>query len=107
MKPWAVHVYSILTTVVFLTSVLHLKAGLLQLVLASLVTWLLVRQGRGLADEAKKDAKSGKGRWETVMVLDPADPEHKHLIEKRVHHEEYEGQDLWMGKLLPTHRGIS
>jgi len=47
------------------------------------------------------DAKSGKGRWETVLVLDPADPEHKHLIEKRVHHEEYEGQDLWMGRLLP------
>lgn len=44
------------------------------------------------------DAKSGKGRWETVMVLDPDDPEHKHLIEKRIHKEEYEGQDLWMGK---------
>ncbi|KAK4465633.1 hypothetical protein QBC42DRAFT_8562 [Cladorrhinum samala] len=41
------------------------------------------------------DAKSGKGRWETVMVLDPNDPEHKKLIEKRVHKEEYEGQDLW------------
>lgn len=44
------------------------------------------------------DAKSGKGRWETVMVLDPNDPEHKKLIEKRIHKEEYEGQDLWMGK---------
>lgn len=44
------------------------------------------------------DAKSGKGRWETVMVLDPNDPEHKQLIEKRIHKEEYEGQDLWMGK---------
>jgi pantothenate synthetase len=44
------------------------------------------------------DAKAGKGRWETVMVLDPNDPEHKHMIEKRVHKEEYEGQDLWMGK---------
>jgi hypothetical protein len=48
------------------------------------------------------DAKSGKGRWETVMVLDPSDPEHKHMIEKRVHKEEYEGQDLWMGKFLPA-----
>lgn len=47
------------------------------------------------------DAKSGKGRWETVMVLDPNDPEHKHLIEKRIHKEEYEGQDLWMGKSNP------
>jgi hypothetical protein len=44
------------------------------------------------------DAKSGKGRWETVMVVDPNDPQHKHMIEKRVHKEEYEGQDLWKGK---------
>jgi hypothetical protein len=44
------------------------------------------------------DAKKGKGRWETVMVLDPTDPEHKRLIEKRIHHEEYAGQDLWMGE---------
>ncbi|KAK3694848.1 hypothetical protein B0T22DRAFT_84229 [Podospora appendiculata] len=41
------------------------------------------------------DAKSGKGRWETVMVVDPDDPTHKHLIEKRVQKEEYEGQNLW------------
>lgn len=47
------------------------------------------------------DAKQGNGRWETVMVLDPNDPEHKHLIEKRIHKEEYEGQDLWMGMLQP------
>jgi len=44
------------------------------------------------------DAKSGKGRWETVMVVDPNDPEHKHLIEKRVEKEDYEGQNLWKGK---------
>lgn len=43
------------------------------------------------------DANKGKGRWETVMVLDPDDPEHKHLIEKKVHHELYEGEDLWRG----------
>ncbi|RKF54074.1 Respiratory supercomplex factor 2-like protein [Golovinomyces cichoracearum] len=41
------------------------------------------------------DANSGKGRWETVKVLDPNDPDHKHLIEKRVHHETYAGEDLW------------
>lgn len=41
------------------------------------------------------DAKAGKGRWETVMVLDPNDPTHQHWIEKRVHKEDYEGQDLW------------
>lgn len=46
-----------------------------------------------------KDAKEGKGRWETVMVLDPNDPEHKHWIEKKIHKEEYEGQDLWKGEL--------
>jgi hypothetical protein len=48
------------------------------------------------------DAKKGSGRWETVMVLDPNDPEHKKLIEKRIHKEEYEGQDLWMGKFKPS-----
>lgn len=41
------------------------------------------------------DKNQGKGRWETVMVLDPNDPTHKHLIEKKVHHEAYEGEDLW------------
>lgn len=46
------------------------------------------------------DARSGKGRWETVMVVDPNDPEHKHMIEKRVHKEEYEGQDLWKGMFI-------
>jgi hypothetical protein len=45
------------------------------------------------------DASKGKGRWETVMILDPNDPEHKHLIEKRIHHEAYEGEDLWRGML--------
>jgi hypothetical protein len=44
------------------------------------------------------DAKKGEGRWETVMILDPDDPEHKHLIEKKIHKEDYEGQDLWKGK---------
>jgi hypothetical protein len=43
------------------------------------------------------DAKKGEGRWETVKVIDPNDPEHKHLIEKRIHHEAYEGEDLWRG----------
>ncbi|KAL2199136.1 hypothetical protein P885DRAFT_30998 [Corynascus similis CBS 632.67] len=41
------------------------------------------------------DAKSGKGRWETVMVVDPNDPTHQNLIEKKVHKEDYEGQNLW------------
>ncbi|KAK1754995.1 respiratory supercomplex factor 2, mitochondrial [Echria macrotheca] len=41
------------------------------------------------------DAKSGKGRWETVLVVDPNDPTHKHMIEKRIEKEAYEGQNLW------------
>jgi hypothetical protein len=53
------------------------------------------------------DAKAGKGRWETVMVLDPNDPEHKHMIEKRVHKEEYEGQDLWMDMVAAEERRLN
>jgi len=44
-------------------------------------------------DKVKK-----QGRWETVKVLDPNDPTHKRLIEKRVHHERYPGEDQWMGE---------
>lgn len=45
-----------------------------------------------------RDAAGQKGRWETVRVLDPEDPEHRRLIEKRVHHERYEGEDQWIGE---------
>ncbi|KAK0508397.1 hypothetical protein JMJ35_009481 [Cladonia borealis] len=41
------------------------------------------------------DRGKGEGRWETVKIIDPNDPEHKHLIEKKVHHERYEGEDQW------------
>ncbi|KAL0634618.1 Replication factor C, subunit RFC4 [Maublancomyces gigas] len=41
------------------------------------------------------DARSGKGNYETVKVLDPSDPTHQKLIEKRIHHESYAGEDLW------------
>ncbi|KAH7089556.1 hypothetical protein FB567DRAFT_305062 [Paraphoma chrysanthemicola] len=41
------------------------------------------------------DAAKGRGRWETIKVLDPNDPEHKHMIEKRIHHESYPGEDQW------------
>lgn len=41
------------------------------------------------------DAKKGRGRWETIKILDPNDPEHKHMIEKRIHHERYAGEDQW------------
>ncbi|KAK6514476.1 hypothetical protein TWF281_004676 [Arthrobotrys megalospora] len=41
------------------------------------------------------DARSGKQR-NFVMVPDPADPTGQRMIEKKVHQEQYEGQDLWM-----------
>lgn len=50
-----------------------------------------------LALEAK-DKNQGEGRWESVKVLDPNDPTHKHVIEKKIHHERYAGEDQWMGK---------
>jgi len=50
------------------------------------------------------DAARGKGRWETVKVLDPNDPEHKHLIEKRIHHERYQGEDQWMDMVATEER---
>jgi len=31
-----------------------------------------------------------------VMVHDPTDPTGKRMIEKKVHHEHYKGEDLWM-----------
>jgi len=53
------------------------------------------------------DATKGKGRWETVMVLDPNDPEHKHMIEKKIHHEEYAGEDLWRDMVATEERKIA
>jgi hypothetical protein len=47
------------------------------------------------------DAAKGQGRWETIKVVDPNDPEHKHVIEKRIHHERYAGEDQWRGKKCP------
>ncbi|OCK85290.1 hypothetical protein K432DRAFT_388752 [Lepidopterella palustris CBS 459.81] len=41
------------------------------------------------------DMNKGKGRWETIKVLDPNDPTHKHMIEKKIHHERYAGEDQW------------
>jgi hypothetical protein len=53
------------------------------------------------------DASKGKGRWETVMILDPDDPEHKHMIEKKIHHEAYEGEDLWRDMVAAEERKIA
>ena len=46
------------------------------------------------------DSARGTGRWETVKYLDPDDPEHKRVLEKRVHHERYTGEDQWRGECL-------
>ena len=51
------------------------------------------------ADFQIGDGPRGEGRWETIKIIDPNDPEHKHLIEKKVHHERYEGEDQWRGGL--------
>ncbi|EGP90207.1 unnamed protein product [Zymoseptoria tritici ST99CH_1A5] len=42
------------------------------------------------------DRMKGSGRWETVKILDPNDPTHKNMIEKKIHHEKYAGEDQWM-----------
>lgn len=52
------------------------------------------------------DASKGKGRWETVKYLDPNDPEHKKIIEKRIHHEAYAGEDLWRDMVAAEERKI-
>jgi len=52
------------------------------------------------------DANKGRGRWETVKILDPNDPEHKHIIEKRIHHEAYSGEDLWRDMVAAEERKI-
>ncbi|KAK4580501.1 Replication factor C, subunit RFC4 [Recurvomyces mirabilis] len=41
------------------------------------------------------DSATGRGRWETIKVLDPDDPTHKNMIEKQIHHERYAGEDQW------------
>jgi len=52
------------------------------------------------------DANKGRGRWETVKYLDPNDPEHKHILEKRIHHEAYSGEDLWRDMVATEERKI-
>ncbi|KAL9006917.1 MAG: hypothetical protein Q9188_000372 [Gyalolechia gomerana] len=41
------------------------------------------------------DRNKEEGRWETVKYIDPNDPQHKKLLEKKVHHERYAGEDQW------------
>ncbi|KAI4200153.1 MAG: hypothetical protein LQ350_004114 [Teloschistes chrysophthalmus] len=41
------------------------------------------------------DRNKEEGRWETVKYVDPDDPERKRMVEKKVHHESYRGEDQW------------
>ncbi|KAI9669967.1 MAG: hypothetical protein M1831_007003 [Alyxoria varia] len=50
------------------------------------------------------DLRTGKGRWETVTVLDESDPERKRLVQKQVHHERYTGEDQWMDMIESQER---
>ncbi|KAK4631905.1 Respiratory supercomplex factor 2 [Fulvia fulva] len=52
------------------------------------------------------DRMNKTGRWETVKVLDPNDPTHKHMIEKKIHHERYAGEDQWMDMVEAEERRI-
>lgn len=46
------------------------------------------------------DAHSKDEGVDTIKIVDPNDPEHKRIIEKKVHHETYAGEDLWKGAFL-------
>lgn len=46
------------------------------------------------------DMRKGKGRWETIKVHDPNDTEHKRMVDKKIHHESYPGEDQWKGEPL-------
>ncbi|KZF20728.1 hypothetical protein L228DRAFT_178089 [Xylona heveae TC161] len=52
------------------------------------------------------DAKQGQSRWQTVKVVDPNDPEHKRIIEKKIHRERYAGEDQWMDMVETEERKL-
>ncbi|EWC43404.1 hypothetical protein DRE_07651 [Drechslerella stenobrocha 248] len=41
------------------------------------------------------DARSGRSN-DVVMVPDPSDPTGQKMIERKIHHERYQGEDQWM-----------
>lgn len=47
------------------------------------------------------DLRQGKGRWETVRVLDK---ESGQVVDKRIHHEAYQGEDQWMDMIEAQER---
>ncbi|CAD6589082.1 MAG: hypothetical protein ASARMPREDX12_003584 [Alectoria sarmentosa] len=52
------------------------------------------------------DRGKGEGRWETVKIVDPDDPTHKHIIDKKIHHERYAGEDQWRDMVEVEERKI-
>ena len=51
------------------------------------------------------DAKSGKGRWETIRVRDENTGE---MVERKIelHKEQYEGEDLWKDMMAAEERRL-
>ncbi len=54
------------------------------------------------------DQRKGEGRWETVRIIDPNDPEHKHVIDKKVEKKEEskgnQSDDQWKGMYFANFR---
>lgn len=46
------------------------------------------------------DQRNDQGRYETVQTFDAEDPTHMKTIERKVHREEYQGEDQWKGMIL-------
>lgn len=46
-------------------------------------------------------------RWDVIKVLDPEDPEGRQVVEKRVHREDYRGQDLWKDMVVAEERRLA
>ncbi|KAA8575639.1 hypothetical protein EYC84_004763 [Monilinia fructicola] len=53
------------------------------------------------------DAKTGTGRWEPLQFWIQMIQKHKHLIQKKIHHEAYEGEDLWRDMVEAEERRIN
>ncbi|KAF4988123.1 hypothetical protein FGRMN_9953 [Fusarium graminum] len=52
-----------------------------------------------------RDLKNGDSRWQIIRYQDPNDP--TKIIEKKIHREEYEGQDLWKDMVAAEERRLA
>ncbi|KAF5664723.1 hypothetical protein FHETE_6995 [Fusarium heterosporum] len=52
-----------------------------------------------------RDLKNGDSRWQIIRYQDPNDP--TKIIEKKIHKEEYEGQDLWKDMVAAEERRLA